>query len=102
MPNGMVTTSTHATTPASRYARASAQPCSTSHTTLRTSRIPSMTGLTCGDHRWFPRVRRPGAEQRHRQSRAMVAFRLHEITIDCLDVPLVAQFWAGLLGGEPF
>src|SRR3954468_5250052 len=29
----------------------------------------------------------------------MVSFRLHEITIDCLDVPLVAQFWAGLLGG---
>jgi len=32
----------------------------------------------------------------------MVSFRLHEITIDCLDVPGVARFWAALLGGEPF
>jgi Glyoxalase-like domain len=31
-----------------------------------------------------------------------VSFRLHEITIDCLDVLLVAECWAGLLGGEPF
>jgi predicted enzyme related to lactoylglutathione lyase len=31
----------------------------------------------------------------------MVSFRLHEITIDCLDVPRVAGFWAALLGGQP-
>jgi predicted enzyme related to lactoylglutathione lyase len=31
----------------------------------------------------------------------MVSFRLHEITIDCLDVRRVARFWAALLGGEP-
>ena len=32
----------------------------------------------------------------------MVKVRLHEITIDCADVPRVAAFWAGLLGGEPY
>ena len=30
----------------------------------------------------------------------MVSLRLHEITIDCVDVLRVAEFWAGLLGGE--
>ena len=29
-----------------------------------------------------------------------MSFRLHEITIDCLDVARVGRFWAGLLGGE--
>ena len=28
-------------------------------------------------------------------------FTLHEITMDCLDVDLVAGFWARLLGAEP-
>ena len=32
---------------------------------------------------------------------ATTGFRLSGITIDCLDPHLVAQFWAGLLGGEP-
>jgi predicted enzyme related to lactoylglutathione lyase len=30
----------------------------------------------------------------------VVSFRLHEITVDCADVPRAANFWAGLLGGE--
>lgn len=30
----------------------------------------------------------------------MVALRLHEITIDCLEPPKVAAFWMALLGGE--
>ena len=29
-----------------------------------------------------------------------MSVRLHEITIDCLDVVRIATFWAGLLGGE--
>lgn len=32
---------------------------------------------------------------------ATTGFRLSGITIDCLDPHLVAQFWSGLLGGEP-
>ena len=30
----------------------------------------------------------------------MVSFRLHEITIDCLEVERVGRFWAALLGGD--
>lgn len=30
----------------------------------------------------------------------MVSVRLHEITIDCRDVPRVAGFWRDLLGGD--
>jgi predicted enzyme related to lactoylglutathione lyase len=30
----------------------------------------------------------------------VVSVRLHEITIDCVDVPRVAAFWSQLLGGE--
>ena len=30
-----------------------------------------------------------------------VAFRLWGITLDCVDVPRVARFWAVLLGAEP-
>jgi hypothetical protein len=33
--------------------------------------------------------------------RPTTGFRLSGITIDCLDPHLVAQFWAGLLGGKP-
>jgi hypothetical protein len=33
--------------------------------------------------------------------RPTTGFRLSGLTIDCLDPRLVAQFWAGLLGGRP-
>ena len=33
--------------------------------------------------------------------RPATGFRLSGITIDCRDPRLVAQFWAGLLSGEP-
>jgi hypothetical protein len=33
--------------------------------------------------------------------RPTTGFRLSGITIDGLDPHLVAQFWAGLLGGKP-
>jgi predicted enzyme related to lactoylglutathione lyase len=32
----------------------------------------------------------------------MVSLRLHEITIDCVDVSRVGTFWAALLGGDLF
>lgn len=32
----------------------------------------------------------------------MVELRLHEITIDCVDVPRVARFWSELLGEKAY
>ena len=48
----------------------------------------------------FPGSNRFGAAATLSIITFVVSFRLHEITVDCLDIERVGRFWAGLLGGD--